>query len=257
LNGNQYNMSSYGDAWADIYDQYAVRGWPDPGGYVKFLAERADGGPAVELGIGTGRIALPLAAAGVPVIGIDASDKMLLRLREKATTESITLIKGDFSCLDLPSRYPLIYCVGQSFLQLCEFQVQQECLCSVARHLLPNGRFILECHTPDMRKFRRGQNMTVNTIFPDKLIFTASAHNRIRQQVSEATVIIGDGEVGVYPHFWRYCSLDELEHMADEAGMILTDVWGDPESGTPFSAKPGPWTAELTLKMARKETNES
>jgi ubiquinone/menaquinone biosynthesis C-methylase UbiE len=248
VTADEYGMSTYGDAWAELYDQYAVRGWPDPASYVGFLAERANGGPVVELGIGTGRVGLLLAATGIPVIGIDASSKMLAQLRKKVADEPVSLVEGDFSLLDLPAKYPLIYCVGQSFLQLHEQEAQQECLNAVTKHLQPRGSFVVECHTPDLRRFRGGQELIANMVFPEKLIFTASTHDRARQQVHQATVVISNGEVGVYPHFWRYCSPSELELMADKAGMFLANIWEDPGSGTPFTAGPGPWTAEFKVK---------
>jgi SAM-dependent methyltransferase len=158
---SEYGSATYGDAWANIYDD-PVLGWPAPDHVVVFLAGRSSDGPALDLGPGTGRIAIPLAARGVQVVGVEASDEMIRVLKSKPGGDAIDLRQEDFSDFDHGCTYPLIYCVGQSFLQLPDQESQQRCLRRVAAHLAEDGRFVMDALVPDLRRFRMGQDLLVN-----------------------------------------------------------------------------------------------
>jgi 2-polyprenyl-3-methyl-5-hydroxy-6-metoxy-1,4-benzoquinol methylase len=114
-----YGPTTYGDSWADIYDAPFL-GWPDATDAARFLAARANGGPALELGVGTGRVAIPLTRLGVAVVGVDASAEMLRVLHAKPEGDLVVTHCATFEEYRDTASYPLIYMFGLSFLQLPE-----------------------------------------------------------------------------------------------------------------------------------------
>ena len=145
---------SYGDTWADIYDE--VHEHLDPSDFVDFLAALGGAGPALELGIGTGRVALPLAATGLEVHGIDASAAMVAKLRSKPGGDAIPVTIGDFTDVPVQRPYPLIFVVFNTFFGLPSQEAQLRCFRGVAAALAPSGVFVLEAMVPDPRPFRPG-----------------------------------------------------------------------------------------------------
>ena len=144
----------YGDSWASVYDERV--GNQDPAQAVEFLAERAGDGPVLELAIGTGRIALPLARRGVRVEGLDASAAMVERLRSKPGGEAIPVLLGDMAQVPLTGPFTLVYLVFNTLFGLLTQDRQAECFRGVARVLAPGGRFVIECFVPDLTRFDRG-----------------------------------------------------------------------------------------------------
>jgi SAM-dependent methyltransferase len=129
-----YRQETYGDRIADTYDRLTAT-MPDPVDCVDRLAELAGPGPALELGIGTGRIALPLAARGVEVHGIDASAAMVARMRAKPGGQAIPVTMGDFADLPVDGTFPLVYVVFNTFFSLLTQDEQVRCFQAVAAHL--------------------------------------------------------------------------------------------------------------------------
>jgi len=136
-----FEPSSYGDCAAPIYDQLypAVES-----GLVATLAALAKGGPVLDLGIGTGRVAIPLRRLGIPIHGVEASSAMIAAFCAHPGNEDIPVIHGDFSSAPLGSSYRLIYCLVSTFFLLPSLPLQQGCLHNIARHLLPGGLFVSE-----------------------------------------------------------------------------------------------------------------
>src|SRR5262249_42125763 len=133
----------------------------DTGPAVAFLLDIAGaGGRALELGIGTGRIALPLAATGVLVHGIDASEAMVARLREKPGGSDIRVTIGDFADVGVDGRFRLIYVVFNTFFGLLTQDEQVRCFRNIAAHLDEAGAFVLEAFVPDPSMFDRGQRLS-------------------------------------------------------------------------------------------------
>lgn len=140
------DAAAYGDAIADIYDElHADVGASDA---VALLAELAGAGPALELGVGTGRLALPLAARGVEVHGIDVSSKMLERLRSRPGGDRVQTTLGDFADVGVDGSYRLIYVCFNTFFGLVTVDAQERCMKRVARHLARGGRFVVEAFVP-------------------------------------------------------------------------------------------------------------
>ena len=138
---------------------------------VDLLAELAGDGAALELGIGTGRIALPLSARGVPVHGIDISPAMLEQLRAKPGAERIGLTVGDFATARVDRTFRLAYLVYNTITNLTTQDEQAGCFENVARHLEPGGCFLIECVVPDLRRLPPGESVRTFDVTPPHLGF--------------------------------------------------------------------------------------
>ncbi len=149
-----FDESTYGETIADIYDDWYEASF-DVDGAVALLADLANVGPALELGAGTGRIALPLSARGVSVEGIDSSPAMSQKLAEKPGGGDIRVAIGDFSDFDLGRDFSLVYVVFNTLFGLQDQESQVRCFASASRHLRPGGEFVVEAFVPDLRRFRR------------------------------------------------------------------------------------------------------
>ncbi len=134
---DEWTASRYAALWPELFDPALIDRT------VRFLAGLAAGGPALELGIGTGRIALPLAARGVEVHGIDTSAAMVERLRAKPGGDAIPVTMGDFADLPVEGSFPLVYVVFNTFFSLLTQDAQVRCFAAVADHLAPGGAFVL------------------------------------------------------------------------------------------------------------------
>ena len=155
---DRYQPSTYGDRIADVYDDIYLDApvLSDVSATVAFLVSFTNGGPVLELGVGTGRVALPLQAAGVKVHGIDASTAMVERLRVKPGGGDIDVTIEDFRDFSLTTRFHLVYVVFNTFFGLLSQDDQVTSFRAVARHLSPGGVFVMEAFVPDLARFDRG-----------------------------------------------------------------------------------------------------
>jgi SAM-dependent methyltransferase len=215
----------FGEPIAARYDQsVADMSGPDvvdPA--VDFLAELAGDGPALELGIGTGRIALPLARRGVPVHGIDVSRAMVARLRDKAGGDAIGVTIGDFATMAVAGRFSLAYLVFNTIMNLTSQDGQVACFGNAAAHLRPGGCFVIEVMVPELRKLPAGQNAVPFQVSPGSWAF--DLYDTATQAMSSNYVEVsgGRGEYRSIP--FRYAWPAELDLMARLAGMRLRERW--------------------------------
>ena len=223
---NDYTASTYGDRIAEIYDQLDSHTRGDVDAAVPVLAELAAGGRALELGIGTGRVALPLAARGVPVQGIDASEAMVARLRAKPGGDAIPVTIGDMADFRLDGRFNLIFAVFNTFFALLTQEQQVRCFARAAAHLSAAGVFLIEAFVPDPTRFVRGQNVSVTALESDGAQLEVSRHDAAGQRVSSHHLLIGASGMRLYPVRIRYAWPAELDLMARLAGLRLRDRWG-------------------------------
>jgi SAM-dependent methyltransferase len=172
----------YGDRWAAVYDDH--HGQMDPGPAVEFLAGLAGDGRVLELAIGTGRVALPLAARGITVEGVDASAAMVERLRAKPGGDSIPVAMGDMAQVPVSGRFRLVYLVFNTLFGLLSQARQAECFGNVARVLDPGGMFVIECFVPDLARFDHDQRVQARTVTEDSAIIEVSRHDRVQQRVT-------------------------------------------------------------------------
>lgn len=218
-----YDERTYGDLIADEYDRIYSK---VEGATIDVLSDLANGGPALELGIGTGRIAVPLTEAGVEVHGIDASEKMAERIREKTDEQRIPVTIGSFADFSLEARFNLIYVVFNTFFGLLSQNDQLRCMQSVARHLKSDGKFLVEAFVPDLCRYERGQSTSVTHLDQDIVRIDASVLKRNDQVVTTQHIFLGPQGVDLYPVKLRFAYPSELDLMAVLAGMELEDRWG-------------------------------
>ena len=191
---------------------------------VAFLADLADGGAgqgrrALELGIGTGRIALPLAARGVAVHGIELSRAMVAQLRAKPGGDAIGVTIGDFATATVGERFPLAYLVFNTIMNLTTQDAQVACFRNVAAHLEPGGCFVIEVRVPDLRRLPPGQDILPWYVGPDRMVcyWFDTATQAMTGHYAE------NGEHSSMP--FRYVWPAELDLMAQLAGMRLRERW--------------------------------
>jgi len=218
----EYSAETYGERIAAIYDElYASY---DPAA-IHFLAQLAKTGPALELGIGTGRFALPLQAMGIEVHGIDASPAMVERLHAKPGGERIMVTIGDFTTVEIEKKFPLIYVVFNTIFGLLTQENQIRCFENVARHLESDGVFVIEAFVPDLKRFVDSQSLRVVNINNDSVQLDASKVDIPNQTITANHLHLSGQGVQVFPVRLRYIWPAEMDLMARLAGMRLRQRW--------------------------------
>jgi SAM-dependent methyltransferase len=220
-------VDHFGPRVAERFDErYAYQADPAVvGPMVDFLAELARGGRALELGIGTGRIALPLAQRGVPVHGIDLSEAMVARLQAKPGAEAIGVTIGDFATTRVDGSFSLAYVVANTIMNLTTQEEQVACFRNVAAHLEAGGCFVVEVMVPRLRRLPPGERFQPFDVSPGHLGF--DEYDVARQGlVSHHYWMEGDRVEVLSPPF-RYVWPSELDLMAQLAGMTLRERWAD------------------------------
>jgi len=218
------------DSSEDMFDAAAVETTAG------VLAELAGRGRALELGIGTGRIALPLAARGVEVHGIDLSEAMVARLRAKPGGDAIGVTIGDFATATADGTFSLAYLVFNTIMNLTTQDAQAACFRNVARHLEPGGCFVIEVGVPELRRLPPGQNTVPWQVTPARWAF--DIYDTATQAMSSNYITVEDGR-GEYRSIpFRYVWPAELDLMARLAGMRLRDRW-EGWSRQPFTSQSG------------------
>ena len=219
----------YGQMWATVYDE--VHSFLDPSAAVELLHKLAAGGPALELGIGTGRVAIPLAERGIVVHGIDASEAMVQQLRGKVGGTVIPVTLGDFTDVAVDGSYALVYVVFSTIFGLPTQDAQIACFRNVAARLNPGGVFVVEALVPDVARYDRLQRVHVNRIEPGRADVSLSRHDPVAQRIISQHVTLTDGGVRLLPVEIRYAWPSELDLMARLAGLRLRERHGDWQRG--------------------------
>ncbi len=238
-----YGPSSYGEGIADVYDEwYATRG--DIDGAVTAIARltsTVDGDrPVLELGVGSGRLALPLAARGVDVWGIDASDAMVERLRSKPGGDQVPVAIGDMAALDLSAvpggdtaTFAVVFVADNTFFNLTTADAQAACLERARSVLAPGGCFVVEAFVPAADAPE--SSVDARTVELDHVVLTVTRHDRAEQTVAGQHIEIRESGLRFHPWLIRYAAPEELDAMASAAGFSLLHRWSD-WRGTPFTA---------------------
>jgi SAM-dependent methyltransferase len=219
---NFYADETYGERVAGVYDEW----FPDYDPLaIDALAELSQKGRALELGIGTGRIALPLSERNVEVHGIDAASSMISRLRSKPGSERIAVTQGSFADIEVDGEFALVYVVFNTFFALGSQEDQVRCFRNVAAHLSPGGCFVIEAFVPDMNRFHHAQANWATRVTEDLVELDVGRHDQATQRVTSQKVVITDGKVRLYPVQIRYAWPSELDLMAQLAGLRLRERW--------------------------------
>jgi SAM-dependent methyltransferase len=204
------------------------------GPMVDFLVERARGGAALELGIGTGRIALPLSRRGVRVHGIELSEAMVARLHAKPDAASIGVTIGDFATATVEGRFSVAYLVANTIMNLTTQDEQVACFENVAAHLEPGGCFVVEVLVPRLRRLPPGETFQPFDVTPSHVGF--DEYDVGRQGLISHHYWIEDGRVEKFSPPFRYVWPSELDLMARLAGLEFRERWGGWE-GEPFTGE--------------------
>lgn len=220
--------ATYDESSAAMFEAEAV----DPA--VEVLAGLAGEGRALELGIGTGRIALPLAGRGVEVHGIELSPAMADRLRAKPGGEAIGVTFGDFATARAPGTFSVAYLVFNTIMNLTTQDAQVDCFRNVEAHLEPGGTFVIEVMIPQLRKLPPGQNTVPFHVGETRLGF--DTYDTATQAMASHHVSVVDGQGSFRSIPFRYVWPAELDLMARLAGMQLRNRWAD-WSGAAFTGE--------------------
>lgn len=218
----EYRDETYGQRIAGIYDEWYEDVEP---GMLELLGELAGEGPALELGIGTGRVALPLQESGVEVHGIDASEEMIARLRAKPGGERIPVTVGDFGHVNVEGPFSLIYVLFNTFFALLTQEEQVRCFKNVARRLSEDGAFLVEAFVPDLARFDQKQTVRATTVGVDEVRLEATRWDPAKQQITSQQIALGEDGVRLYPVKLRFAWPAELDLMAQLAGLRLWQRW--------------------------------
>ena len=220
-----YGARFFGEREAAVYDDHAADMF-DPAvvtPVVDMLAGLAGEGDALEFGIGTGRIALPLAERGVRVQGIDASKAMVARLRAKPGGEELDVTIGDFSTTRVDGRFSLVYLVFNTIFNLITQDEQVACFRNAAAHLDAGGCFVVELEVPDLQRLPPGQNISV--IGVDARTMSFDVYDVVTQRLTSHHFVVSDERISSYPVEGRYAWPAELDLMARLAGLSLRERW--------------------------------
>jgi SAM-dependent methyltransferase len=217
----------FGESVAERYDE-GIGEHADPAAVtpiVDFLVDLAGGGAALELGVGTGRIALPLAERGVAVHGIDLSEPMLARLRAKRGAERVALTRGDFATTTVGTGFAVAYLVFNTIMNLTTQDEQVECFRNVAAQLAPGGTFVIEVLVPGLRRLPAGERFQLFDFSPEHI--GIDEYDAATQRLVSHHYWISGDRVDVDAPPFRYVWPSELDLMARLAGMTLRERWGD------------------------------
>jgi SAM-dependent methyltransferase len=214
--------TNYDDPEQLEFDPAVIAGTAD------FLAEVAAGGTALEFAIGTGRVALPMAARGVEVAGIELSEDMVAQLRQKPGGADLEVVVGDMTSATAPrvGSYSLVYLVYNTIGNVETQERQVECFVNGSRHLAVGGCFVIEVVVPQLQRLAAGERFVPFMVPPthagiDELDVVTQAG------VSHHYLVGPEGRGGVFSTPWRYVWPSELDLMARLAGMRLRERWGD------------------------------
>ena len=231
----------YGARWADNYDEWH-KGLMDDEGAVAALAGMAAGEPVLEFGVGTGRLAVPLAERGVDVTGVDLSPEMLAKLTEKSA--AVTVVEADMTTVSLEREFAVAFIAFNSIFVLETQEEQVELFRNAARHLRPGGRFVLE--TVVVKPTADQGKLSVVKVEADRVTISGGTTDPVTGNYTGMWMVVGTDGTRFYPLGGRTVTHFEMDLMAQLAGLEREDRWGD-WKGAEFGPK-----SELHISVYRK-----
>jgi SAM-dependent methyltransferase len=222
-----YTHSSYGDAFADVYDDW-YHDLGDLESTVAFLAELAAPLaplPVLELGVGTGRLAVPLAGRGLQVVGLDASTEMLVKLGTNDPSGSVATCLGDMVDDQPAGPFGLVFVAFNTFFNLLSEARQQACFAMVATRLAPGASFVIEAFVPEPQA---GTSVAVRSMTVDSVVLSVTTHDE-DAQTAQGHYVSFNESTGVRMRPWaiRYSTVEQLDAMAAAAGFRVEQRWED------------------------------
>lgn len=230
----RFGPSTFGELNAADYDQRHDPGTTED--CVECIAEIAGTGRILELAIGTGRVALPLAERGLSIAGIDGSPEMVAKLREKPGGDAIPVSIGDFADVDVDGAFDFVFLVFNTLFNLTSQGEQVRCFRNVARRLNDGGAFLVDAFVPNLTQFSDGQTMRALQVDFDSVWIEAAKHDPVRQVIEHQRIRMTADGVRMVPLPMRYAWPAEIDLMAKLAGLALEHRWGDWDRA-PFTAK--------------------
>ena len=221
----------YATRWPHLFDPAFV----EPS--VDFLAARAGPGPVLELGVGTGRLALPLSRRGLRVHGIELSPDMVAELRRQPGAEAIGITVGDFATVRVASggaSFALAYLVRNTIMNLTTQDAQVACFRNVSAHLAPGGLFVMEVMVPELRRLPAGEDVLASEVAPPHV--GIDRYDVATQGLVSWHAWTWDTSIETFAAPFRYVWPAELDLMARLAGMELRERWAD-WTGSPFTSE--------------------
>ena len=214
--------SSYGESFADVYDDW-YGDVSDVDGTVETIAALAAGSPVLELGIGTGRLALPLARRGIDMHGVDASPAMLERLRAKPGGNALPVVVGDFADVpaEVPGGFGVIFVAYNTLFNLPSSEAQRRCFANAARRLRPGGALVVEAFVPSPEPDATTAAVVPTVVEASRVVLHVTRRHPSTQTVDGSIVSITDEGVRLRPWHIRYAPPGELDGMAAGAGLAL------------------------------------
>lgn len=232
--------STYGRSFADVYDHWYANSF-DTDGAVDSLSRLASAGPVLELGVGTGRLALPLAKTGLRVVGLDASPEMLSKLQVADSNSSVIPVLGDMADIEnslsdaeIADSFSLIICAFNTLLNLGGFDALTQCLRGSRERLLPHGRVVIEAFVPIDQSAIPAISLTPARVASDAAVFIETTFNAMTSQLHGRHIEVHPGSVVVRPWSVLICGTNELDSAAKTAGLVLTERFSD-WIGSPFT----------------------
>jgi SAM-dependent methyltransferase len=214
----------YGRLYAGEYEgDIAASADPDPRPAVEFLADLAGPGARVlELAIGAGRVALPLAARGIRVEGVEGSPEMVAHLRRHPGGAELKVVVGDMADVPIEGPYRMAYLVFNTLFNLVDAEKQARCFRNVARVLEPGGAFVIEAYVPDPADFDRDEQLRMRKVTEDSATFRVHQYDRVAQTFIRQTITFDRDGVHLSPFGMRYMWPEQIDEMAAQAGFRLS-----------------------------------
>ncbi len=220
-----YDPTAYGTEIASEYDELYDDMF-ETDSAVACLTELAGDGPVLELGIGTGRLALPLVQTGLEVHGIEASEEMVTLLRAKPDGADIPVVVGDFAEVTVPGTFSLVILAVNTIYALPDQDAQARCFANAAAHLAPGGRFVLDAWVPDLSQFGDGPSVRPRSVSDKRVALVLAEHDPVQQRINTTQVHLRESGVRLHAVNHRYAWPSELDLMARLAGLRLQARWG-------------------------------
>ena len=220
-----YDDASYGDGFADVYDDWYAE-LTDVDATIATLSALAGDGPVLELGVGTGRLAIPLAAAGLQVYGVDSSAAMLQRLAAKAGGSAVHVTLGDMA-IDLPTGpFSLAFCAYNTFCNLLTEASQRGCVSNVAERLTTGGALVVEAFVPNPSLHDQSAQIGVRSLAVDRVVLSVTIRTLADQRAEGQFIDITEARgVRLRPWSVRWVTVDQLDEMAAAAGLAISERW--------------------------------
>ncbi|HEX2191737.1 MAG TPA: class I SAM-dependent methyltransferase [Acidimicrobiales bacterium] len=220
----EHDPEAYGRSIGEEYDAL-YEDILDTETQVAVLAGLAEGGPVLEMGVGTGRLALSLAARGLEVAGIEASPVMVERLRTKPGGDRIPVAVGDFAETRVAGEFRLVVLAFNTIFALPAEDAQVACFRNAARHLRPGGRFVVDAWVLDPGRFVDGAAVSLRYLTGDRVSLDTGMLEPTAAGMETVQVVLSEGRVRLYPANHRYVGPRELDLMARVAGLQLESRW--------------------------------